>query len=212
MLGPNAPRSSTILSPAGKFASCSQSSFLGDLGCHTALQEDEAPAVDVEQLRQQLAEARAQAQTATEEAATLQRQLDSARTATAARKRQLVEEREAARAAAATDAMRCAAAKAALQRAEAAAKDARTELAAVKAEVRPTAGRGLCVDTCLSFRWQGQSAESARETSAALCCHCHGRLCWNVYSITPCVCASSPACTHHHSDAVMPSCRWRGWR
>jgi hypothetical protein len=81
---------------------------------------------------------------------------------------QLEAEREATRAAAATDAMWCAAAKAtqqrveaalehetaARQRAEAAAEDARTEVAAVKAEVRPTAEQGLCFDTCSNSRWQ----------------------------------------------------------
>jgi hypothetical protein len=129
-----------VLSPVSKTgspAACGQGSFLGRSWYHAALQGDEAAAADAVQLRQQaaeaqaqaqavtteaatlrrqLAEAQAQAQAATTQAATLQQQLDAERTAAAGMRRQLEAgdaERTATRKAAARQ---CAAAQTAQQR------------------------------------------------------------------------------------------------
>jgi hypothetical protein len=82
------PRFITHVSKSGSHAACSQSSFLGNLWSCAALQGDQADAADAVQLQQQLAEAQGQAQAATTEAATLQRQLDSQQVAAAAMQRQ----------------------------------------------------------------------------------------------------------------------------
>ena len=126
----------TFVPKAGNHAVRSQSSFLSKSWSRAALQGDEAAAADAVQLRQQLTEAQAQLQAATTQAATLQQQLDSERTASAGVRRQLEAgeaERTATRKAAARQ---CAAAEAAQQRAEADARAARAELASSKAEVQ----------------------------------------------------------------------------
>ena len=105
----------------------------------------QAATAEAATLQRQLAESQAQVQAATAEAAALQRQLEYERAAALGVQRQLGEERDTTRTAAARQ---CAAAEAAQQRAEAHAADAGAQLGTLKAQVH-LAEQGSLVDTRL---------------------------------------------------------------